>query len=141
MENVNHASELADLESKYGVVWSTPDYSTKAKSLDESSWTYSDLPDGEYTLISSKIIDTGKFDSSKGMNVYKHLYYASSTRAVVKDGYWDVESVLKATAELLKKTKYHGYFIENFAKADGIYKFANEVNLGTDGVLEVHIGS
>ena len=141
MENVNHASELADLESKYGVVWSTEDYSTKAKSLDESSWTYSDLPDGEYTLISSKIIDTGKFDSSKGMNVYKRLYYASSTRAVVKDGYWDVESVLKATDELLKKTKYHGYFVENFAKANGIYKFANEVNLGTDGVLVVHIGS
>jgi len=141
MENVNHASELADLESKYGVVWSTEDYSTKAKRLDDSDWTYYYLPDGEYTLISSKIIDTGKFDSSKGMNVYKHLYYASSTRAVVKDGYWDVESVLKATAELLKKTKYHGYFIENFAKADGIYKFANEVNLGTDGVLEVHIGS
>ena len=81
------------------------------------------------------------FDSSKGMNVYKHLYYASFTRAVVKDGYWDVESVLKATAELLKKTKYHGYFVENFAKANGIYKFANEVDFGADDVLEVHIGS
>lgn len=134
-------NKLNKLECKYGVVWSTPDYGTKAESLNESSWTYSDLPDGEYTLISSKIIDTGKFDSSKGMNVYKHLYYASSTRAVVKDGYWDVESVLKATAELLKKTKYHGYFVENFAKANGIYKFANEVDFGADDVLEVHIGS
>ena len=135
------ADKLEKLENEYGVVWSTPDYGTKAESLCERSWTYSDLPDGEYTLISSKCIDTGKFDSSKGMNVYKFLYYASSTRAVVENGYWDVESVLKATAELLKKTKYHGYFVENFAKANGIYKFANEVNLGTNSVLEVHIGS
>ena len=53
----------------------------------------------------------------------------------------DVESVLKATAELLKKTKYHGYFIENFAKANGIYDFASVVDFGADDVLEVHIGS
>jgi hypothetical protein len=135
MENMNHASELADLESKYGVKWSTEDYSTKAKRLDDSDWTYSDLPDGEYTLIDSKVIYMEKTGE------YKHKWYASSTKAIVKDGDWDVESVLKATAELLKKTHYHGYFVEDFAKANGIYKFANEVNLGTDGVLEVHIGS
>jgi len=129
------SDKLNKLETKYGVVWSTEDYGTKAKSLDESSWTYSDLPDGEYTLISAKL----RYVEKTGE--WQRKWFSAPTKAIVKDGYWDVESVLKATDELLKKTKYHGYFVENFAKANGIYKFANEVNLGTDGVLEVHIGS
>ena len=141
MENVASAIKLEKLENKYGLAWSTNDYSTKAESLDESSSTYTDLPDGEYTLIDSKVIDTGVYDRSEGMNVYDHKWYASSARAVVKDGHWDVESVMIATAELLKKTEYHGYFIENFAKANGIYDFASEVDFGADDVLEVHIGS
>jgi hypothetical protein len=140
------ADKLAKLEEKYGLVWDTPDYGTKAKSLCERSWTYSDLPDGEYTLIDAKVVDTGIFDRSKGMNVYDFVYYSASTKAIVKDGYWDVESVLKATDELLKQTKYHGYFIENFAKAKGIYKFADgdktsDLDLTGLGCVEVHIGS
>ena len=137
------ADKLEKLEEKYGLVWSTPDYGTKAESLCERSWTYSDLPDGEYTLIDAKVVDTGIFDRSKGMNVYDHVWYASSTKAIVKDGYWDVESVLKATDELLKQTKYHGYFIENFAKANrGTYSFADkDLDLTGVDVLEVHIGS
>ena len=129
------ADKLERLENEYGVVWSTPDYGTKAESLCERSWTYSNLPDGEYTLISAKLRYVEKTDE------YQRKWFSAPTKAIVKDGYWDVESVLKATAELLKKTKYHGYFVENFAKANGIYKFANEVNLGTNDVLEVHIGS
>lgn len=129
------ADKLAKLENEYGVVWSTPDYGTKAECLDESSWTYSDLPDGEYSLISCRLFPTKK----KGF--YNRKWYSSSTRAVVENGYWDVESVLKATREVLKKTKYHGYFIENFAKADGIYDFASVVDFGADDVLVVHIGS
>ena len=129
------SDKLNKLETKYGVVWSTEDYGTKAKSLDESSLTYSDLPDGEYTLISAKL----RYVEKTGE--WQRKWFSAPTKAIVKDGYWDVESVLKATDELLKKTKYHGYFVEDFAKANGIYKFANEVNLGTDGVLEVHIGS
>ncbi len=140
------ADKLAKLEEKYGLVWDTPDYGTKAESLCERSWTYSDLPDGEYTLIDAKVVDTGVFDRSKGMNVYDHVYFKASTKAIVKDGYWDVESVLKATDELLKQTKYHGYFIENFAKAKGIYKFADgdetsDLDLTGLGCVEVHIGS
>lgn len=140
------ADKLAKLEEKYGLVWDTPDYGTKAQSLCERSWTYSDLPDGEYTLIDAKVVDTGVFDRSKGMNVYDHVYFKASTKAIVKDGYWDVESVLKATDELLKQTKYHGYFIENFAKAKGIYKFADgdetsDLDLTGLGCVEVHIGS
>lgn len=129
------ADKLEKLENKYGVVWSTYDYGTKAEIVDERSWTYSDLPDGEYTLISAKL----RYVEKTGE--YQRKWFSAPTKAIVKDGYWDVESVLKATAELLKKTKYHGYFVENFAKANGIYKFANEVNLGTNSVLEVHIGS
>ena len=129
------ADKLERLENEYGVVWSTPDYGTKAESLCERSWTYSNLPDGEYTLISAKLRYVEKTDE------FQRKWFSAPTKAIVKDGYWDVESVLKATAELLKKTKYHGYFVENFAKANGIYKFANEVNLGTNDVLEVHIGS
>ena len=140
------ADKLAKLEEKYELVWDTPDYGTKAQSLCERSWTYSDLPDGEYTLIHDKVVDTDIFDRSKGMNVYDHVYYKASTKAIVKDGYWDVESVLKATDELLKQTKYHGYFIENFAKAKGIYKFADgdktsDLDLTGLGCIEVHIGS
>ena len=140
------ADKLAKLEEKYGLVWDTPDYGTKAESLCERSWTYSDLPDGEYTLIDAKVVDTGVFDRSKGINVYDHVYFKASTKAIVKDGYWDVESVLKATDELLKQTKYHGYFIENFAKAKGIYKFADgdetsDLDLTGLGCVEVHIGS
>ena len=135
MENVASAIKLEKLENKYGVAWSTPDYSTKAECLDESSWTYSNLPDGEYSLISCRLFPTKK------IGFYNRKWYSSSTRAVVENGYWDVESVLKATAELLKKTKYHGYFIENFAKANGIYDFASVVDFGADDVLEVHIGS
>jgi hypothetical protein len=140
------ADKLAKLEEKYELVWDTPDYGTKAQSLCERSWTYSDLPDGEYTLIDAKVVDTGIFDRSKGMNVYDHVYFKASTKAIVKDGYWDVESVLKATDELLKQTKYHGYFIENFAKAKGIYKFADgdgttDLDLTGLGCIEVHIGS
>tara|TARA_R100001015_G_C4612794_1_gene168370 strand:+ start:179 stop:610 length:432 start_codon:yes stop_codon:yes gene_type:complete len=137
------ADKLEKLEEKYGVVWSTPDYGTKAESLCERSWTYSDLPDGEYTLISCQLIDTGLFDRMKGMNAYERLWHASSTKAIVKDGYWDVESVMKATDELLKQTGYHGYFIENFAKAkEGAYSFADrDLDLKGGDVLVVHIGS
>ena len=140
------ADKLAKLEEKYQLSWDTPDYGTKAQSLCERSWTYSDLPDGEYTLIDAKVVDTGVYDRSEGMNVYDHVYYKASTKAIVKDGYWDVESVMKATDELLKQTKYHGYFIENFAKAKGIYKFADgdktsDLDLTGLGCVEVHIGS
>ena len=140
------ADKLAKLEEKYQLSWDTPDYGTKAQSLCERSWTYCDLPDGEYTLIDAKVVDTGVYDRSEGMNVYDHVYYKASTKAIVKDGYWDVESVMKATDELLKQTKYHGYFIENFAKAKGIYKFADgdktsDLDLTGLGCVEVHIGS
>ena len=148
------ADKLAKLEEKYGVVWDVPCVqgldSPKAHSLKKSGYypcsEYFAVPDGEYTLIDSKVVDTGIFDRSKGMNVYDHVWYASSTKAIVKDGYWDVESVLKATDELLKQTKYHGYFIENFAKAKGIYKFADgdktsNLELTGLGCIEVHIGS
>ena len=144
------ADKLGKLEEKYGLVWDIVLDNPKAHSLKERGSVpcseYVALPDGEYTLIHDKVVDTDIFDRSKGMNVYDHVYYKASTKAIVKDGYWDVESVLKATDELLKQTKYHGYFIENFAKAKGIYKFADgdgttDLDLTGLGCIEVHIGS
>tara|TARA_R100000995_G_scaffold70776_1_gene39395 strand:- start:54 stop:497 length:444 start_codon:yes stop_codon:yes gene_type:complete len=141
------ADKLAKLEEKYGIVWDVALDSPKAHSLKESGCRpcseYVALPDGEYILIDCQLIDTGLFDRMKGMNVYEHMWHTSSTKAIVKDGYWDVESVMKATDELLKQTGYHGYFIENFAKANrGTYSFADrDLDLTGLDVLEVHIGS
>jgi len=122
---------LSLLEEKHGVVWSIFTDTTD-KDLDywiadigATACCGKNIPDGEYVLSDYALVDA-EFPTKDKPFDYEWSF--SKTKAVVKHGMFDVESVLKATKEVLKQTKYHGYFVENFAIAG-----SNE--------LHVHIGS
>jgi len=111
----------------YQVVWSI---FADTQDADVSYWIAdvgTEIPDGEYTLVQSSISGREKNNPSH-LGAFIHSDFVSTSKVIIKYGIFDVESVMKCTSECLKKSGYHGYFIESLELRDS-------------GQLEVDIGS
>ena len=79
-----------------------------------------DFEDGEYGLMLSHYqeVETISKDGRVACKKMEHVYYISTNRVTIKDGLVDVDSVKKATAELLNRCGYWGTFIEALWEVD-----------------------
>ena len=79
-----------------------------------------DFEDGEYGLMLSHYqeIETMAPDGRVAWKRMEHVYYISTNNVIIKDGLVDIDSVKKATAELLNRCGYWGEFIEALWKVD-----------------------
>ena len=79
-----------------------------------------DFEDGEYGLMLSHYqeIETMSPDGRVAWKRMEHVYYISKKKVIIKDGLVDIDSVKKATAELLNRCGYWGEFIEALWKVD-----------------------
>ena len=79
-----------------------------------------DFEDGEYGLMLSHYqeVETISKDGRVACKKMEHVYYISTNRVTIKDGLVDVDSVKKATAELLNRCGYWGEFIEALWEVD-----------------------
>ena len=79
-----------------------------------------DFEDGEYGLMLSQYqeVETISKDGRVACKKMEHVYYISTNRVTIKDGLVDVDSVKKATAELLNRCGYWGEFIEALWEVD-----------------------
>ena len=79
-----------------------------------------DFEDGEYGLMLSHYqeIETISRDGRVACKKMEHVYYISTNRVIIKDGLVDIDSVKKATAELLNRCGYWGEFIEALWEVD-----------------------
>ena len=79
-----------------------------------------DFEDGEYGLMLSNYqeVETISKDGRVVCKKMEHVYYISTNKVIIKDGLVDVDSVKKATAELLNRCDYWGTFIEALWEVD-----------------------
>ena len=79
-----------------------------------------DFEDGEYGLMLSHYqeIETISRDGRVACKKMEHVYYISTNKVIIKDGLVDIDSVKKATAELLNRCGYWGEFIEALWEVD-----------------------
>ena len=79
-----------------------------------------DFEDGEYGLMLSHYqeVETISKDGRVACKKMEHVYYISTNKVIIKDGLVDVDSVKKATAELLNRCGYWGEFIEALWEVD-----------------------
>ena len=79
-----------------------------------------DFEDGEYGLMLSHYqeVETISKDGRVACKKMEHVYYISTNRVTIKDGLVDIDSVKKATAELLNRCGYWGEFIEALWEVD-----------------------
>ena len=79
-----------------------------------------DFEDGEYGLMLSHYqeVETISKDGRVACKKMEHVYYISTNKIIIKDGLVDVDSVKKATAELLNRCDYWGTFIEALWEVD-----------------------
>ena len=79
-----------------------------------------DFEDGEYGLMLSHYqeVETISKDGRVVCKKMEHVYYISTNKVIIKDGLVDVDSVKKATAELLNRCGYWGTFIEALWEVD-----------------------
>ena len=79
-----------------------------------------DFEDGEYGLMLSHYqkVETISKDGRVACKKMEHVYYISTNKIIIKDGLVDVDSVKKATAELLNRCGYWGEFIEALWEVD-----------------------
>jgi len=79
-----------------------------------------DFEDGEYGLMLSHYqeIETISRDGRVACKKMEHVYYISTNKVIIKDGLVDVDSVKKATAELLNRCGYWGEYIEALWEVD-----------------------
>ena len=79
-----------------------------------------DFEDGEYGLMLSHYqeVETISKDGRVAGKKMEHVYYISTNKIIIKDGLVDVDSVKKATAELLNRCGYWGEFIEALWEVD-----------------------
>ena len=79
-----------------------------------------DFEDGEYGLMLSHYqeVETISKDGRVACKKMEHVYYISTNKVIIKDGLVDIDSVKKATAELLNRCGYWGEFIEALWEVD-----------------------
>ena len=79
-----------------------------------------DFEDGEYGLMLSRYqeVETISKDGRVACKKMEHVYYISTNKVIIKDGLVDIDSVKKATAELLNRCGYWGEFIEALWEVD-----------------------
>ena len=79
-----------------------------------------DFEDGEYGLMLSHYqeVETMAPDGRVAWKRMEHVYYISTNKVIIKDGLVDIDSVKKATAELLNRCGYWGEFIEALWEVD-----------------------
>ena len=79
-----------------------------------------DFEDGEYGLMLSNYqeVETISKDGRVVCKKMEHVYYISTNKVIIKDGLVDIDSVKKATAELLNRCGYWGEFIEALWEVD-----------------------
>ena len=87
---------------------------------DDERKVIDDFEDGEYGLILSHYqeVETISKDGRVACKKMEHVYYVSNNRVIIKDGLVDIDSVKKATAELLNRCGYWGEFIEALWEVD-----------------------
>ena len=87
---------------------------------DDERKVIDDFEDGEYGLMLSHYqeVETISKDGRVACKKMEHVYYISTNRVTIKDGLVDVDSVKKATAELLNRCGYWGTFIEALWEVD-----------------------
>ena len=87
---------------------------------DDESKIIDDFEDGEYGLMLSHYqeVETISKDGRVACKKMEHVYYISTNKVIIKDGLVDVDSVKKATAELLNRCGYWGEFIEALWEVD-----------------------
>jgi len=87
---------------------------------DDERKVIDDFEDGEYGLMLSHYqeIETISRDGRVARKKWEHVYYISTNKVIIKDGLVDVDSVKKATAELLNRCGYWGTFIEALWEVD-----------------------
>jgi len=87
---------------------------------DDERKVIDDFEDGEYGLMLSHYqeVETISKDGRVVCKKMEHVYYISTNRVTIKDGLVDVDSVKKATAELLNRCGYWGEFIEALWEVD-----------------------
>ena len=87
---------------------------------DDERKVIDDFEDGEYGLMLSHYqeVETISKDGRVACKKMEHVYYISTNRVTIKDGLVDVDSVKKATAELLNRCGYWGEFIEALWEVD-----------------------
>ena len=79
-----------------------------------------DFEDGEYGLILEHYeeVESTSSDGRVAWNRMEHVYYASTHKAIIKDGLVDIDSVKEAAVELLNRCGYWGEFIERLEEVD-----------------------
>ena len=87
---------------------------------DDERKVIDDFEDGEYGLMLSHYqeVETISKDGRVACKKMEHVYYISTNKVIIKDGLVDVDSVKKATAELLNRCGYWGEFIEALWEVD-----------------------
>ena len=87
---------------------------------DDERKVIDDFEDGEYGLMLSNYqeVETISKDGRVVCKKMEHVYYISTNKVIIKDGLVDVDSVKKATAELLNRCGYWGEFIEALWEVD-----------------------
>ena len=87
---------------------------------DDERKVIDDFEDGEYGLMLSHYqeVETISKDGRVVCKKMEHVYYISTNKVIIKDGLVDVDSVKKATAELLNRCGYWGTFIEALWEVD-----------------------
>ena len=87
---------------------------------DDERKVIDDFEDGEYGLMLSHYqeVETISKDGRVACKKMEHVYDVSNNRVIIKDGLVDIDSVKKATAELLNRCGYWGTFIEALWEVD-----------------------
>jgi len=87
---------------------------------DDERKVIDEFEDGEYGLMLSNYqeVETISKDGRVVCKKMEHVYYISTNKVIIKDGLVDVDSVKKATAELLNRCGYWGEFIEALWEVD-----------------------
>ena len=76
-------------------------------SIDSSVETYTDAPDGRYTLSYENFNH-----HDEGRHRDRMCYWFSSSKLIVRSNLIDLQSLVQCTKELLVDSGYHGSFLE-----------------------------